>query len=207
MQRAPTTPSLTAILRALWAHTIAQIAKGIDGVWVHPAELLIGPKDTSDRLYVEVGADVPEDAATLLREVAGKVKRGETRGEQSYCLGGYAFLVSEGERSTQGAVDAALPPWTREMGEACLRRLIAKAEEEVPGWDGLPELKSHVNREEYQSSAHKMAILGLIWFEQIPVEVLPYLPAFFEGSKASMKQVATPGVSSVSAPLLAGGAR
>jgi hypothetical protein len=63
------------------------------------------------RILVEVVADDRDDLATLLREVATKVKRSkEKSGEtESYCLGEYRVIVdARGEYQIHREVDADL---------------------------------------------------------------------------------------------------
>lgn len=54
------------------------------------------PADNWDyRLKVEIYSDDPEEIAKLLREIARRVKRGETGGAESYCAGTYEFTLEE----------------------------------------------------------------------------------------------------------------
>jgi hypothetical protein len=59
------------------------------------------------KLTVFVSTDTEEDAAALLREVAKRVKNGETAGDGSYCAGTYEFEIGD-ERDTLTARVAAL---------------------------------------------------------------------------------------------------
>lgn len=51
------------------------------------------------RVLIEAVADDREDIATLIREAAGKVKRGKERSGETvnYCLGDYRVIVDERE--------------------------------------------------------------------------------------------------------------
>lgn len=190
MLRRPFPASAAAIIHPVWAHCLATIAQGLDGVWVHPNDLARGPHDTADRLFVEIGADEPDDMAILLREVAKRVKRGEAIGEESHCLGTYAFLLSPWEKSTPGAAERARPPWTRAMGEACVGRLLATVGQRSPHWMGLEDMRRAAASSTAVASPLGMAQFGLEWMEEIPVEVLPYLSNLLEGAAVSSSPAA-----------------
>jgi hypothetical protein len=44
-------------------------------------------------ITLRVSADTEGELATLLREVAGRVRKGETAGDGNYCAGTYEFEV------------------------------------------------------------------------------------------------------------------
>lgn len=47
------------------------------------------------RLAVSIYADDPENIVQMLREIAKRIKRGETDGAESYCAGTYEYRLEE----------------------------------------------------------------------------------------------------------------